>query len=119
MADDSARDESIVVVGVCGAGKSTLVRGLAALGYPSRVCVQEHSYVPTLWKRRGRPRLLVYLDASAETVSRRRGVHWDEGVLAIQRGRLALARANCDLYIETDQLTPEQVMARVVEHLEP
>ncbi len=115
--DITTVDESIVIVGVCGSGKSTLSRGLQALGYPARVCVQEHSYVPTLWRRRGRPRLLVYLEASLEAVCRRRGVHWSEEVLALQRARLAVARANADLRIDTDSLTIEQVRQRVLDEL--
>lgn len=110
-------DESIVVVGVCGSGKSTLVKGLQTEGYPARVCMQEHSYVPTLWLRRGRPRALVYLDASLETVCQRRNVCWDEQVLSLQRQRLALARERCDLYIDTDGLGVEEVRERVLSYL--
>lgn len=117
MADRSVED-AIVVVGVCGAGKSTLVKALRALGYRARECVQEHSYVPTLWRRHGRPCVLIYLDASAETVSCRLGVRWDERVLEAERERLALARANCDLYLETDGLTAEEVRRAVLCFLE-
>jgi len=107
----------IVVVGVCGAGKSTLVRGLRALGYPARVCVQEHSYVPHLWRRHGRPRVLICLEAGLEAVCQRRHVQWDEDVLAVQRSRLADARQNCDLAIDTDPLTVEEVLSRAVDYL--
>lgn len=117
MAESSPIDESIVIVGVCGSGKSTLARGLQALGYPARVCVQEHSYVPALWMRRGRPRVLVYLRASLETVCRRRDVAWTEDVLAVQRDRLALAHAHCDLDIDTGALTAGEVREMVVRYL--
>jgi len=109
---------SVVVVGVCGAGKSTLVRGLRVLGYPARVCAQEHSQVPTLWRRRGRPRVVIYLEASRGTVCRRLNVRWGRETLATQRARLAVARENCDLYIDTDRLTIEEVRGRAVEYLE-
>ena len=56
----------IVIVGVCGAGKSVLVQGLRALGYPARACAQEHSYVQGLWARRGRPAALIYLEAGLD-----------------------------------------------------
>ncbi len=113
MADSS----DIVVVGVCGAGKSTLVRGLRALGYKARVCVQEHSGVPALWCWRGRPWALVYLEASLEAVCRRRSVRWDEEVLARQHERLADARKHCDLYLDTTPLTAVEVRERVVAFL--
>ena len=117
MADSEPADPSVVVVGVCGAGKSTLVAGLRAVGCPARVCVQEHSYVPTLWRRRGRPRALIYLHASLEAVCRRRQVRWDESALTGQRARLAGARAACDLYIDTDGLSAAQVLERAVAYL--
>jgi RNase adaptor protein for sRNA GlmZ degradation len=117
MAEALPIDESIVIVGVCGSGKSTLARGLRALGYPARVCVQEHSYVPFLWMRHGRPRVLVHLQASLVTVCRRREVAWSEEVLALQRERLAVARAHSDLDIDTDPLTADQVRERVVQYL--
>ncbi len=117
MAEAWSIDESIVIVGVCGSGKSTLAQRLRTLGYPARVCVQEHSYVPFLWMRRGRPRVLVHLQASLEVVCRRRSVAWTEEVLALQRARLAMARAHADLDIDTDALTPEEVCERVVRHL--
>ncbi len=117
MADLSVED-AIVVVGVCGAGKSTLVRGLCALGYRARECVQEHSYVPTLWCRHGRPRVLICLNASADAVSRRLGGRWEESALEVQRERLALARESCDLYLETDGLTAEGARQAVLRYLE-
>jgi hypothetical protein len=107
----------IVVVGVCGAGKSTLVRGLQALGYAARPCGQEHSCVPLLWRRHGQPLALVYLHAGLATVCRRLGVCWQENVLAVQRARLALAHENCDLWVDTDPLSIEEVLAEVVGYL--
>lgn len=116
-ADGPPIDECVVIVGVCGSGKSTLAGGLQALGYPARVCVQEHSYVPRLWMRRSRPRVLVHLRASLATVTRRRGAGWSEAVLAIERERLALAQASCDLDIDTDNLTIDGVRACVLSYL--
>ena len=54
----------IGVVGPCGAGKSTLVNALAEHGYPARHIAQEHSYVPSMWKRMVNPDILIYLEAS-------------------------------------------------------
>lgn len=107
----------IVIVGVCGSGKSELVHGLLALGYPARAVAQEHSYVPGLWARRGRPQALIYLEAGLETVRRRLDVRWEEGALELQRERLAQARRQCDIAIDTDPLTIEQVLAEAVAQL--
>ena len=112
-----AGGRDIVVVGVCGSGKSVLVQSLRALGYPAWECAQEHSYVPGLWRRHGRPGVLIYLHAGLPAVCRRLNVRWDESTLAAQRTRLAEARAHCDLYIDTDRLPPQQVLCQVIEYL--
>ncbi|MDI7274535.1 MAG: hypothetical protein QME94_01015 [Anaerolineae bacterium] len=116
-AEEQPIQDAIVVVGVCGAGKSRLVEGLRALGYPARECAQEHSDVPTLWRRRGRPRVLIYLDASLEAVRRRLEVRWDAAALDAQRRRLALARSSCDLYVDTDALSVEEVRRAAASYL--
>ena len=54
----------IGVVGSCGAGKSTLIKGLEAQGYACRHIAQEHSYVKDMWRRITHPDLLIYLQAS-------------------------------------------------------
>ena len=110
MPASAALDEHEVVVGVCGAGKTTLVRRLLGLGYPARVCAQEHSHVPSLFRRRGRPQALIYLHASLPVVCRRLGVNWTEQVLAEQWQRLSLAREECDFFLDTDPLTIPQVL---------
>lgn len=107
----------VVVVGACASGKSRLVAGLRPLGYDARSCAQEHSHVPDMCRRLSRPHFLIYLDASLQTVRRRRRVDYDEAYMAEQNRRLAYARAYCDLYIATDALTPEQVLQCVVEAL--
>jgi len=107
----------IVVAGVCGAGKSTLVQGLKKLGYHAHTVAQEHSYAPKMWQM-ANPDLLIYLDASLETVCRRRKVEWGEDRLSEQRKRLAHARENCDLFIDTNPLTIEEVLQQAVEFLD-
>lgn len=103
---------SVKIVGVCASGKSTLGRALAAAGYVIYPCAQEHSYVPDLWRRRHPADVLIYLDARADTVAQRR--HTQEPVdswLAVERQRLAHARQYCDLYLPTDDLTPDETAA--------
>lgn len=109
----------IAVVGPCGAGKSALAGRLRALGYEVREPCQEHSGVPDMWQRLSRPDLLIYLDAGAATINRRLGrTDWTDEDLARLRGRLAHARRHCDLYLITDLLSVDEVVARVVAFLE-
>ncbi len=102
----------VLIVGVCSSGKSTLEAGLVALGYEARSCVQEHSYVPEMWQS-SHPDVLIYLDASMETLRRRDESELTEAVLQEQCGYLAHARAHADLYLRTDHLSAEQVLRKV------
>jgi len=105
----------IAVVGVCASGKSTLVQGLQARGFNARQVLQEHSYVPYMWKRITNPDLLIYLDCSIETTRRRRNDrHFETWILEAERHRLRHAREHCDLYLATDDLTPAEVLERAL-----
>ncbi len=103
----------IGVVGPCAAGKSTLIRNLAARGYRLKHIAQEHSYVPHMWQRLTNPDVLIFLDVSFEESNRRRPMPWQEDDYAEQQRRLRHARAHADFYLLTDGLTPEEVAARV------
>ena len=105
------------IVGPCGAGKTTLIQGLQAYHIPTRHIAQEHSYVGTMWKRITNPDLLIFLDASYPETVRRRNLNWTEEEYQEQHRRLANARENCNLYIFTDGLSPEQVVQRVLAYL--
>lgn len=107
----------IGVVGPCAAGKSTLVRGLRALGFDAQHCAQEHSHVPDMWERLTRPEALVYLDASLETIRRRRHKSFRQSFLDAEHERLSYARLRCAIYVDTDPLTREQVLGQVVNGL--
>jgi shikimate kinase len=113
--DDIARDcPRIVVVGPCAAGKSTLVGNLRPEGFDIRSCVQEHSYMPDLWRRFSKADVLIFLDAELPTIARRQQrSDWTQERLDEQYRRLAHARAHCDLYVATDDLTREEVAERV------
>lgn len=118
MDDQGAQGPRIVVVGPCAAGKTTLVSNLQPKGYNIRSCVQEHSFTPDLWRRFSKADVLVFLDAQLSTIGRRqRRSDWTQSRLDAQRGRLAHARAHCDFYLATDDLTREQVATRVVAFL--
>jgi hypothetical protein len=119
MANDDQSPLHIVIVGPCASGKSTLVRGLWALGYiGARVVAQEHSGVIDLWKMRGQPDVLIYLDARLDTIAaRQRRADWTHEYLAEQLRRLSSAWTACDLYLPTDDLTPQEVLDRIVKFL--
>lgn len=99
----------VVVIGPCASGKSTLVRGLLANGIAARVCAQEHSAVPTLWRHQGRP-TLIGLTAQLETIRIRRQPRWSKALYEAQLGRLVDAYANADLVIDTDELSSGAVL---------
>lgn len=108
----------IVLVGICGSGKTALAQGLRKLGYEVRECGQEHSEVPYMWQAISQPDVLIYLDASEEVIYQRGQRHYVVGCVEEQRRRLAHARAHCDLYIMTDGLTESQVLNIAREFLE-
>jgi cytidylate kinase len=104
----------VAVVGPCTSGKSTLVANLKQLGFNAWCVAQEHSDVKWLWKHKN-PDFLVVLDITLATARKRRNVSWDEHKLADQHKALADARAHCNLYLPTDNLTPEEIVTKVVE----
>jgi deoxyadenosine/deoxycytidine kinase len=107
----------IAIVGPCAAGKTTLQDNLVRLGYDARAIAQEHSHVQAMWQRVTRPDLVIYLDATLATINARRGVTWEPSYLDEMKRRLAHARTHAQFYLDTDDLTIEQVCARVVEFL--
>jgi len=109
----------VALVGPCASGKSTLVRALSAAGYDARQPAQEHSYVPDMWQKLTRPDILIYLDIDYEhTIARRPHSGGGPTRLQTQRQRLAHARRRCDFYLDTSDLTPDQVQAHVLAFLE-
>jgi cytidylate kinase len=108
----------IGVVGPCGSGKSTLIRGLEKRGYACRHIAQEHSYVQAMWQKISKPDVLIYLSASFPVSSARRKLNWQKKDHEEQLRRLDHARQHASLFIDTDQLTPEQVLQRVLKYLE-
>jgi deoxyadenosine/deoxycytidine kinase len=107
----------IGIVGPCGSGKTTLVEGLKSYGIPTRHIAQEHSYVANMWQRITHPDVLVFLDASYPETVRRRNLNWTNDEYLEQHRRLAHAREHANLYIFTDVLNPDQVLAQVLQFL--
>jgi deoxyadenosine/deoxycytidine kinase len=108
----------IGVVGPCGAGKSTLIAGLEARGYACRHIAQEHSYVKDMWRRITDPDLLIFLQASFPVSTARRQLDWLERDYAEQQRRLSHAHEQADLVVETDSLTPKQILDIALAFLE-
>jgi len=106
----------VVVAGVCVSGKTTLVKSLRDLGIDAHNVAQEHSTVKKLWNHR-EPDILVVLDAQLKTIRQRRSVPWGEERLAVQRQRLCDAFEHADLYIPTDELSREDIVSSVLEHI--
>ncbi len=118
MKVSSRHDEFIIaIVGPCASGKSALAQGLAELGIRARQVVQEHSFVPEMWQIIAQPDLLIYLDASFQTCSQRKNLNWDQRDYAEQNLRLAHAKENCDLLIQTDGQSKANVLEEVISNL--
>lgn len=109
----SPRDRRrIVVVGPCASGKTTLTRALTRAGYDARVCGQEHSGVPDLWRRMDGD-VLIALDLDIATLRARRGESWSASLLERQHQRLALAYAAADLVLDSGRIDQRGVYAAV------
>lgn len=104
----------IGLVGPCAAGKSTISAALKAQGYEVRHIAQEHSYVQYMWLRITNPDILVFLDVSYTNTLARRNLNWTEREYNIQLNRLAHARENADIYINTNDLTSAQVIEQIL-----
>ena len=105
------------VVGPCGSGKSTLIASLEQRGYACRHIAQEHSYVQAMWEIIAKPDVLIYLDASFPVSTARRSLDWHEKDHREQLRRLAHAREHAHLIVDTDDLTPDQVLQKVLDFL--
>ncbi len=108
----------IGVVGVCGSGKSELVQRLKAGGYNARHIAQEHSHTPDMWRKISNPDVLIFLEVSYPLTMERKNFNWSEREYQIELERLRHAQQHADLFINTDDLTPEIVFEEVLEFLE-
>jgi hypothetical protein len=72
-----------------------------------------------MWERITQPDVLIYLDCSlATTRARRNSPEFPEWLYDAERHRLRHAREHCNIYIDTDPLTPEVILVRVLEELQ-
>ena len=114
-----AEGECLVgIVGPCSSGKTELARRLRHAGYRVKEIRQEHSGVPTLWRRFNPPDVLIYLDVNQQVAARREGLAKPSSWWREEREvRLAHARRHCDLYIDTSEMTPAEVFAEAAGYL--
>jgi cytidylate kinase len=108
----------IGIVGPCGSGKSTLIAGLEKYGYRCRHIAQEHSYVKAMWQIITKPDILIFLNASFPVSTTRRQLNWQKKDHDEQMRRLAHARDHANIFLDTDDLTPEQVLQKVLDYLQ-
>ena len=94
-----------------------MIRGLERYGFVCRHIAQEHSYVQSMWQKIGRPDVLIFLEASFPISTARRKLRWQKADHDEQLRRLAHARQHANLVIDTDNLTPEQVLQKTVDFL--
>lgn len=118
MDEPPSKRPLIGVVGPCGSGKSTLIGGLEKYGYSCRHIAQEHSYVQAMWQIISKPDILIYLGASFPVSTARRKLIWQEKDHAEQLRRLNHAREHAHLIVNTDDLTPAQVLQTALDFLE-
>ena len=118
MDEPPSKRPLIGVVGPCGSGKSTLIGGLEKYGYACRHIAQEHSYVQAMWQIISKPDILIYLGASFPVSTARRKLIWHEKDHAEQLRRLNHAREHAHLIVNTDDLTPAQVLQTALDFLE-
>jgi CheY-like chemotaxis protein len=108
---------TIGLVGPCTSGKSVLRAKLEERGFIVRHIAQEHSFVKDMWKKIANPDILIFLDVSYPTTKKRRKWDFQEIDYLEQVRRLAHAREHADIFIATDVLDPEEVLAEVLEKL--
>lgn len=112
------KNTCIGIVGACGSGKSELARRLEARGFSVRHIAQEHSFAPNMWQRITNPDILIFLEVSYPVTMARKKFNWTEKEYQQQIERLAHAHRHADLHIDTDHLTPDEVLARVLNFLQ-
>ena len=77
--------------------------------------MQEHSAAPQMWQRITNPDVLIYLDVRMDVAAQREGLAAPSSWWPEEREvRLVHAREHCDIYVDTSDLTPEEIADRVL-----
>lgn len=108
----------IGLVGPCAAGKTTISALLKKSGIQVKQIAQEHSYVKNMWHRISHPDILIYLDVSYPNTIKRRQLNWSLEEYHIQVDRLSHARQNADFYIDTNDLSVNEVLDLILKFIQ-
>ncbi len=73
--------------------------------------------MPDMWKRLTHPDILIYLETSYETTIVRKSLNWTREEYAEQLYRLRNAIENAQIIINTDELTPQQLVTKAVNEI--
>jgi hypothetical protein len=112
-----AHSISIGLVGPCSSGKTTIKGLLRNHGFNVKHIAQEHSYVKDMWKKIANPDILVYLNVAYPTTLQRKNLDWSYDEYLEQITRLSHAHNFADLIIETDSLSPQQVLDKILDFI--
>jgi hypothetical protein len=98
------------------------VNRLSSLGLKNMVtpAVTSHRSIRTCrrcGKKIAKPDLLIYLSVSFPISTARRKLDWQKKDYDEQLRRLDHARQHANLFIDTDHLTPQQVLQTVLDYL--
>jgi thymidylate kinase len=71
-----------------------------------------------MWERITKPDILIYLDVSYEITLKRKNLNWTRAEYITQIYRLQHARQNAQILINTDLLTPEELVSVAVAEID-
>ncbi len=74
--------------------------------------------MPAMWQRIAKPDVLIFLNASFLVSTQRRKLTWQKQDHEEQYRRLSHARQHASLIIDTDDLSPEEVLKKVLDFLQ-
>jgi len=77
---------------------------------------QEHSEIPTLWRRTA-PDVTIGLNVDLATIRRRRSAGWSESIYRRQQARLRNAFAAAAIVLDTAVMGPEQTLQAALDLL--
>ena len=73
--------------------------------------------MPYMWQRISRPDVLIFLHATYATCTLRRHLNWTQADYLEQLNRLDHARQHADLVLQTDHLSPAEVLSETMRFL--